>query len=225
MAITVVQTSFAQGTIAQPSSLSPVFASNVTAGNCVIAVISFAGATSPISTVKTGTNADNWANGITVNSGSTIGTAIWIDPNSAGGSNTIAVTATGSNLQYVYTYEVSGIITSSPTDKTSTATGTGTSWTSNTTATTTQASEIWIGGVTVAINATQTGPTSPWTNETAANNTNYTGSAISGYQIVSTTGTATYAGTSGSSGTYAGAVIALKALVATTTTAQMFAVF
>lgn len=222
MAITLVQHNFGQATKALTSSITNTLGSNVTAGNCVVAVIGISGAAaSVISSVKLGTNADNWASAIGSSNGTTVSTAIWVDPVSVGGINTVVTTASGTHLAFVYVYEFSGVTTSSPVDRTSTSTGTGISWTSATTSVTTQSVESWIGGVTVNAAANQSGPASPWTNETGANNSNIANAGISGYQITSSTGAATYAGTSASSAAWAGAVVTLMSTGVTTSTGSM----
>lgn len=233
MAITLVQhasstTSFTSGT---SGTAHATFGSNITAGNCVIAAFSIQTVSfSPtVSSVTTNGSADNWANAIT-ETGHAVGPgAIYVDPNSAGGQKQINVAAsfggTASTLTSVAIlidiFEVSGLATTSPVDKTQGSSGgAGTSWTSGSTATTTNANEFWVGVAAIAASATNTtlvvtGPGAPWNNETVLNTfLDDTGAALevyqaSGYQIVSSTGTATYSGTTDHNCFYNGCVVTL----------------
>lgn len=179
MAITVVQTA-SGGTTG--SSVSVSFTDNVTSGNCVIAAISDYADThsgNTISSVELGSSADNWV--AAKASQSQWGAAIWVDPDSAGGNNTVNITLANSATScHVDIYEISGLAASSVTDKTSSSSGTGTSYTSGTTGTTTQAHEFWVGTTSGLINTFPSG----WTELD-----------YSCYDIVSSTGTATFSGT------------------------------
>jgi hypothetical protein len=204
VAITVVQSK----TIA--NALSGSFTSSTTAGNCVVVVVNaFNNSSTPsVSGVTLGGSADNFTQAVSVvnSSSSYVLSAIWVDPGCAGGQTAVAVS--GSNLTVnsnfgITIYEVSGLAASNVTDKTSSSSAnSGTSWTSGTTATTTQANEFWIGAVTTAATSfTQPGA---WTNSA------YTSNAGSGYQIVSSTGTATYNATLSPSTDWSACVAALK---------------
>ena len=219
---------------------SATFGSSPTAGNCLIAcftVIDQPG-TASITSVKTGASADNWASAAVENQASVNGviTAIYACPDTGASSSTVNVavtfggTASTSNnvVVLVDIFEVSGLVLSSAVDKTSVNSpgGTGeTSFTSDATATTTQASEFWIGvagawtessGVSVGFG----GPSSPWANETALtgtaklSGTSYGAAQVAGYQVASSTGTATYSGTMSQSSLYCAAVVTLKAAAA-----------
>jgi len=194
---------------------APAFASNTAAGNCLVAVISVAvfTGTPSIASVTTNGTAENWtlAKSETRSSGSTLITAIYVDPNTGGGQKIIDVNcsftsslASNDAEILVDIYEVAGVAASSMLDQVAGATNTGspTTFSSGATPTTTAASEIEFGGVgafgnvgAVAI----TGPSSPWTNETTLTGTFFTAdfniSQKSGFNIVSSTGTATYSGT------------------------------
>lgn len=206
--------------------------SAATAGNCLVANVNVVGSagTPSVSGVKTGSNVENWAKGVEVDDATnTACSAIWVDPNTAGGGTTVAVTVafnatattTNSVTVMVDAFEFSGVVTSSPVDKTTTgATGqTSTSWSSGTTSTISQASEVLIGTMTATAasgSTTVTGPSSPWTNESvisstvAFSGTSFDCYALSGYQIVSSTGTATYNGTTSSSSIWDSVALTLK---------------
>lgn len=222
----------ASGTTA---TAAPTFASNATAGNCLVACITVGvqHGTPSISSVTTNGTAEHWVlaksqtvNSTFINDGIQV-VAVYVNPNTGGGQKIIDVNcsfttslASGNDAEIlVDIYEVSGLVSSSVTDKTASsqvAAG-STSWTSTATATTSQASEIFIG--VVGANgfsgvAAITGPSSPWTNETTLNSSYGSGTCLtaqrSGFNIVSSTGTATYSGTiTNDDGGYAAVVATL----------------
>ena len=195
-----------------PNALSGSFTSPTTAGNCVIvAVVAFSGGAAPsVSGVTLGGVADNFAAVASgVNGAATFLLAsCWADPNCAGGQT--AVVVSGSNLTVstssgIILLEVSGLATGSVTDQTSTGnSNSSASWSSGTTATTAQAYEFWVGVNATANGATQ--PGSPWTQLVFPASV---GEGM-GYQIVTATGTATYAGTQSPAGQYGALVGTLK---------------
>lgn len=128
------------------------------------------------------------------------------EANAASGQTAIAVTETNANAPVIIAFEVSGLVTASVLDVSHSATGTATSWSSGSTTTTTQATELWLGAACV-VNTAPTGPASPWTNISQASSTT---DGIAGSQIVSSTGAASYAGTGGGSNGWASVVVALK---------------
>lgn len=209
MAITVVHTTTA-------STLSVTIPST-TAGNCLVVCIStedFSGTTvQSVSGVTLGGSAGNFAQlAASALAGANVcASFIWADPNCAGGQTAIVIS--GSNLNVATTaggvtvYEISGLTASSVLDQSSTSIGASATYTSGTTPTTTQASEIVIG----CINFFDTLSTSPagYTNSTFT-------FGITGYKIVSATGAYVYSATQSPSGNYAGAVVALKAAPAVT---------
>lgn len=196
----VVQTASGNGT-----TLS--FASATTAGNCVVVCFLDNGSltTPSVSAMTLGGSAGNFAALVTsTNSAGHQLATIWADPSCAGGQTAIAVTEASGNHPVIIAYEISGIASASPLDKSSTGNASSGTWSSGTTATTTQAAEAWVGCA-VINNTPPTGPGAPWTN---TNQTNSTTQAIAGQQITSSTGTATYNGTSGSTN-WAAAVVTL----------------
>jgi len=239
MAISVVQNISTTAAVSSGTSATTAttFSSNTTAANCLVACIYYSGpfGDSPsITSVTTNGTAENWASAVSkVDTGGSGGDtiAIWVNPNTGGGQKVIDVnwsfggTAGSTNQGFILidSFEISGLALSSVVDKTISGTGSGAgTFSSTATATTTQASEIAIGMVGAAQNAgstmTVTGPSSPWVNETTRNvGVNISGTTYqiyekSGYNILSSTGTATYSGTlSSTSNNYAAAVVTLKA--------------
>jgi len=220
--------SFTSGT----SGTVTVTISAAAAGNCLVAAINSSGSngTPSVSSVKTGSSVENWAKGVELDDASnTACAAIWVDPNTAGGGTTVAVTvafgatasATNTCEVFVDVFEFSGVASSSPVDKTSTgATGSNSSsWTSGATATTAQASEVAIGTIgatALSGTSTVTGPSSPWVNESTLSGTVVLGGssfntyAQSGYQILSATGAVTYSGSTSVSTLWDTVVLTLK---------------
>lgn len=183
MAITVVQTATA-------SALSFSFASNVTAGNTVIVCVSSeGGATGSISGITIGGQPDHFAEVSAAHEhvSNYVDVFIWADFNATGGSSSVTVSGSQLNVDGtgggLVAYEVSGLAS---VDRTHAGTGSGTSWSSGAT-TTTAADEFWVG-VANAYNGISAA-SSPWG---GGHSFQY---ACSQYQVVSSTGAATYAST------------------------------
>ena len=183
---------------------------STTAGNCLIVCVCSDNNTAAITGMTLGGSAGNFGQLISPVVGVNETVNIWADPNCAGGQTSVVISGTNLGLGSVdggvTIYEVSGLVATLAAllDKSSSGTGIG-NFSSGTTATTTQASEIWIGA-NLNFGGSITGPGVPWANVTP------TGDCITGYQIVSSTGTATYSGSGG--GGYAAAVVTLKAAAA-----------
>lgn len=192
-------------------SLTVTLGSATTAGNCLVVCISAWNAvtSASVSGITLGGSADNFAKADSALGGSS-DAEIWTDQNCAGGLTSVVITTTGGsapNSSIIATvYEVSGAAASGAVDQVNHGTGTATSWSSGPTGTTSNAAEIWFGvfaGVDSSNSRTVAGPPSPWTN-TSASTVSIggieAGYFISGEQIVSSTGTSTYAGTQNDSG-------------------------
>jgi len=204
-------------------SLTITLDSPTTAGNALIVVLAASGTTSnptSISSITLGGVADNFAQISTFGSSSdaAIG-ATWLDLNCAGGQTSIVITAsggTGTLAVMASVYEWSGLYPVSPLDQTANAVGTGaTTWSSGASPTTTQASELWIGAVfttSTASGPTLTGPSSPWTNLAQVNQAqgSFNDQWMSGWQVVSSTGAATYNGSVSASSDWIAKVITLR---------------
>ncbi|MCX6877119.1 MAG: DUF2341 domain-containing protein [Verrucomicrobia bacterium] len=114
-------------------------------GNTMVAVISTRGTSSGRVTGITQTGAA-WAR-----AAQTVGTAgttteIWFAPNVSGAGAAVTINQS-SLLSAAVVMEYSGVLTVRPLDKTASATGNGATAATGTTATTTQANELWIGGL------------------------------------------------------------------------------
>lgn len=219
MAPVLVQSKSATGA---GSPLSVTLTSPTTAGNCLIVCSSGnSSVTDPVVTgVTLGGSADHFAPVATVgNSGTDFAlTSQWADPGCAGGQTAVSVafSSSGTPVLDVTVMEWSGLATSSVVDKTASQVNSSgaTSWSSTATATTTQASEVAIGcvgGFNGSGIGTITGPSSPWTN--LAQETSGGGSygLRTGWQVLSSTGTPSYAGTFAASSDYAAVIATYKA--------------
>lgn len=239
MAVTLVQhtSATAQFTSGTSGTITATFGSNTAVGNCLVAAFSVGCDGThflvTVSSVKTGANAENWALAVSQTGDAFAQAFIYVDPSTGGGATqvnvTIAFGATASTSEslciLVDVYEVSGIVAASPVDKTSSGHNLTSSWSSGATATTTNPIEFWVGTCAnspALANTTQTltGPSSPWTNETSLVSSAQQGGTVaadkfftyqlSGFQIRSATGTATYNGTSTASSDWGAAVVTLK---------------
>jgi len=213
--ITVVQhasttQAFTSGT---SGTVSPAFGSATTPGTTLVACIGIENdiGVTTVSSVTTNGAAENWAQAVTDAAGVAFG---WWDGNTGGGQTVIDVTVTfggtstasDSTVVTVDIYEVSGLGSAPAIDKTASADSSGTSWSSGN-ITTTQASEIAFGlnmgqGT---VSFTLTGPAAPWVNEAQLSITQQAGgsatpdASVSGYDILTSAGTISYAGTASSS--------------------------
>jgi hypothetical protein len=201
-----------------------------------------AGGGDQISSVTTNGSPDNWALSV-IPSPSQVAaypcTIIAVNQNASVSSTHVDINATfgstyttSNNGAYVAdVYEFSGVSTSGAVDQS--AVDYDDSYTpppisSGTTGTTTQANEVFVGGAyyvifTANTSSTLTGPASPWINEAqqtvsaqdggTSTADKYYGMGMSGYQIVSATGTTSYGVTSSvnDAGAGSGAVVTLKA--------------
>jgi hypothetical protein len=225
MAPVLVQSASNQGGGTSP--LTVTLGSPTTAGNCII--VCFSSSSSPtnpsVTGITLGGSAGNFAQAATAGSVSTDSctTQQWADPNCAGGQTAVAVSFSPAATSVCITVmEWSGLVLSSPADKTaSQVNDTGvTSWSSTATATTTQASEVAIGAV-GGLNAsgigTITGPSSPWANLTQETSASTHLGLLAGWQVLSSTGTPSYAGTFAASSEYTALIVTYKAAAAAAT--------
>ena len=199
-----IQTAFAQGTSA--TSLTVNFSSNTTTGNTIIVCVTAKGSTANpgVSGITIGGNADSFTYAQFFSNNSEYDAEIWYDAGCLGGQTSVVISFSGGTGGTYSTaaqiYEMPGGL--SYDTSTGSAATTGTTWTSTATATTTQAKEIWFGAARTHSTATVTGA---WTSVVNAlsNGTNH----AAAYQIVTSTGTATFSGTQ-TSGLYTAVVVA-----------------
>lgn len=239
MAIAFVQhaSTTAQYTSGSSATTSATFASNTTAGNCLVACwtleVLASGSSGPVfSSINTNGAVENWSG---QGYGADPQVGIDVNPNTGGGQKIINLnwsfggTATTSNscCALVDIYEFSGLVLSGVTDQVTGFSNSNIAWDSGATSTTTLANELWIGNVGIWIatfNTTSTvTPPGAFTNQTLLQSSAQLGGTgtssrlfvyqQSGYQIVSSTGTAEYNGTASqqSSSTWAANVFTLKA--------------
>jgi len=257
MTITLVQhagnaATFTSGT---SGTVTATFGASTTAGNCLVACVSWGGAafnTTDTPSVNTNGSAENWTEEYQSQNALDTGfSSTWVNWDTGGSQTAIKVpwdfgntpTTSNSNFLAVDVYEVSGLISASnPTDQGSNQNGTssGTSWDSGTSSMTTNPNEIWFGvGVAQAVAtntaATITGPGGGWNNEAQLSTSYQSGGTgtthqhdvgqMSGYQIVSSEGTADYSGTVSTSSATAASVTTFAAPVAATTSTLLIASF
>lgn len=215
MAIVRVQGAGATET-AQSTTLSATISSS-TAGNLLAVAFGLKG-TSPTITSVTDNKSQTWTAGV-VNSGSTNVSGVYYFLNTAAGVTTVTITTGQTDTIEMYVWEFSGVATASAIDGTG-ATSNGSS-TAPTTggAVTTNANDLLLGSIvwlgTNTISAITGGFTAEATQQsTPASNIQ---NVSAGYQIVSSTGTYTFAGTLSGSVTWVAALTALKAAVGGTT--------
>src|ERR1700677_1484791 len=159
MAISVVQHASGSATFSSGATgtATATFGSNITPGNCVVAIIGVEGGFGNFTLTSVTTNgaADNWSQALV--DGDTI-TFFYVNPNSVGGQTVVDVNFSLTGLSTSVTmgvlidlYEVSGVLTTSVVDSSTTThdidSTSSTSWTSGTSAVTNHANEIWFGAV------------------------------------------------------------------------------
>lgn len=212
MAITLKQS--AQNSTNNGSSVTVTLGSATTAGNCIVVAVGI-GANDTVTGITLGGSAGNFAS-LAGTDGSTTTQAgwIWADPNCAGGQTSVIVTPSGTARILASVFEFSGVATVSPLDKSSSnAPGSSMNWTSNSTATTAQAVEAWVGLVITGA-STITGPASPWANLAQQSaGTKIVNAMMAGSQITSSTGAAVYSGTQTANDQYTAVVVTLKPAV------------
>ena len=203
MAITVVNSTFSNST-------TPTIPAT-TAGNCLVVLIGCGGSSATLSGITLGGSADNFGQLIApVVNAAQFEIFTWADPNCAGGQTAISLSGSGlavgvtSGLGGVAIYEVSGLATTlgALLDKSSVGTGSVTAYSSGATATTANANELWVGSA-GSSGTISTGPGAPWNNHLNPN------TFMTGYQVASSTGAATYSGNVGS-GSWAANVVTLN---------------
>lgn len=202
MPITVVQTAPSVQVQSLSGTLTATFSNPTGSGNSLVACITTAASvTCPtVSGLTLGGSGDNWevANSDPTTAGLT--STIWYDPGCSSGKTVVVLSFTGgsgvSGDVYLTVYEVTGVLAFDKGSSGNVASGAST-FSSGTTATTTAANEIFFGSATATnVIPTVTGVGSWTTQSTGAGQYDQ----IAGYQIVSSTGTATYSGTVSSSG-------------------------
>jgi hypothetical protein len=190
---------------ANGNSLVAVISTRRTSGN-VVSGITQTGATWSKAAATTGT------------AGST--TDIWYAPNVTNAGTTVTITLIASARAAVVVAEYSGVLTANPLDQTAKTTGNNGTPVTGTTPVTTQADELWIGGIGL-VNSTYTytvnsGPLASFANRSSASNTAGNNARIYALDYVaSTTGAASSGGTS-TAANWSGAIATFKTVTPST---------
>ncbi len=196
------------------SSISVTTTSTPTSGNVLIAVIGTSRTTS--GSVRTVSSISETNVAWSKQASESYSTAtpevdveIWLGVVSASASTTVTINLSGSpNGAVADICEYSGIATSSYLDQTAVNTNSGTATDTGTIAATTQATELWIGGITVGAANSQTVPTNSFTLRDGATGTSISVAYLE--KFVSSTGTAN-SGTTVSSNRWVGCIATFKA--------------
>lgn len=204
------------------SSLVIDLPASTTSGNTLIVLVAASGtSTNPTAiTVDFNTAADNWTQDTTFGSSSdaAIG-ATWRDSNCASGKTQVRITLTGGagTIAIMATVFERNDLAASPLDLNANSVGTSsTTWDSTSTGTTSQATEVVFGAAFATRSGAQTtitGPSSPWTNLNADYpllQDSFWDHWIVGYQVVSSTGTFDYSGTTAAACDWIAKVVTYK---------------
>ena len=194
------------------------------AGNTLIAVISTRGtsANRVSGITQSGTT---WARVTQATNGSGTTTEIWIASNVSGAGTQVAISMAASLRAAAVVAEYRGLLAVGPLDQISSATGTSNAASTGTTATTSQDSELWLGGIGIADGRTNRFLTAPYGNSftviasSQSSNTSNDAMIYALEKIVNGTGTASTSGTLGTSGvsdSWAGAITTFKAATLST---------
>jgi hypothetical protein len=171
-------------------------------GNTLVACVTTTGATtSPaVSAITLGGSADHWQAAVTDPGTVKYGGAIWYDPGCASGQTSVVVSISGgsgvSGEIYVAVYEVAGVLFADQHSTGDAASG-AVSWSSGATGTTAQASEIFFGACTASTAIPTVTGAGTWTTQSSGLGAL---DQVSGFQAVTSTGTATFSGTIPSGG-------------------------
>jgi hypothetical protein len=183
-------------------------------GNTLIAVISTRSTTANAVSSISQTGA-SWSRAASTTGTAGVTTEIWYAPNISGAATTVTINVSGGSgfdsTAVVAQYD--GILSASALDKTATSTGTNTAAFTGATATTTQANELWIGGIGLADNVSFSSPTNSFTSFANVNSGgSSTRSTIYALErIVTATGAAASGGTVSATAQWAGAMATFKA--------------
>lgn len=170
--------------------------SSTTAGNTLIACI-YSGAAS-ISSVKSGTNVENWASRTLLNTATIGPVAIWSDPSCGGGATSVVVTQASSQPMGVFVYEFPGVWTFDVAAAGGSVVETSKNFSSGSSGTLSTTSDLLIGMVagynaSAAAMTITTAPASPWVNQTEVTWLTYT-FLYTSYMNATATTAQTYSG-------------------------------
>ena len=210
------------GTATSGSTVTATFSSPTTAGNTIVVLVSnLAAVARTVSSISLTGASDTFtkAVGLSANVSVQLDTEIWADANCSGGHTAVVVTFSGAITDAeLNVIEWNGL--SGTADKTQTNDGQiVSSWSTGSTGTLSQASEVAFGVVCVDAlggEITITGPASPWTNLAQVTADPVNGDAqMAGYKQVSATTALTYNGTTDNAMVYVAAIATFKNIVST----------
>lgn len=190
-----------------------------TAGNCLVLCIQSVNQSAITGVTFTGGIRDNWEQVVeTSGAGEGGNCAIWIDYDCLGSEESILIATASASSQQINAqlYEFSGVATAAPVDRTQFHSSdiSDITWTSNSTALTRNATEVWVGMFGgLSFSAFVPDQPSGWSTPLAYipnSNGGQFSRLLSAYKFTTTTGNAVYSdGSNGVSFTYAALVIAL----------------
>ena len=179
-------------------------------GNTLIAVISTRGTSAGRVSSITQTGA-TWTRASQAANANGTTTEIWYAPGVSGAGTTVTINLAASLFASAVVAEYSGVLAVSPLDQTNNATGSSTAAVTGTTPTTTEAGELWIGGIGLTNSSYTLG--SPLNSFTAFTNSASTSGTAGNNarvyaleKIVTSTGAASSGGTVSSSSQWSGAI-------------------
>lgn len=202
------------------SSISVSLGTVPVSGNTLIAVIATRGNTSGIVTSITQTGA-TWTRAIQAartSSSPGVTNEIWYASGVSGAGTSITINQSTVKSAAVV-IEYSGLLVPGPLDQTATATGSGSAVSTGTTASTSEANELWIGGIAISSGSTTVSSILNGFTSVANSATNgfNNAKAYALEKIVSATGTASSGGTASNSNiTWAGTMATFRAAQAGT---------
>jgi len=213
LAITRVQGN-ARGT-STSNSISVTMGSTPTSGNILVATIGIKDLNTYRTVSSISQTGCSWTRQVSKTSYSTdyFDVEIWFGVVSSGASASITITLTGTaTCSVADVCEYSGVLTTGFLDKTASATGYSNTPQTGTTATTTQANELWIGSTIVRVGAAQSNPANGFT---LLDGTNYSSMSLAYLEkIVSSTGQASSGTSTASTWDWAGCIATFKASAA-----------
>ena len=184
-------------------------------GNTLVAVITTSGTTTGQVSSITQTGA-TWTRAAQAANAAGVTASIWYATNLSGAGTAITINLASSLRAAAVVAEYSGVLAASPVDQTANSTNNSASPVTGTTATTTQGSEVWVGGIAFINNSITLGSilnsfSSVANTSSSGGNANVNIGVYALDKIVSATGAASSGGTLSSASQWAGALATFKA--------------
>ncbi len=219
MPLTPIQLSPTVTVAGASGTLTATLPGNTGTGNTLVACITTTGGTTcpTVSGLTLGGAAGNWQAAYSDPTTAGFTGYVWYDPGAASGQTSVVLTfagGAGTAMEvYLVVYEVPGVLTFDKGSHGDSASSPAATWSSGATATTSQANEIFFGAATSTLEVPTVTGAGTWTTQSTGAGT-YDQAA--GYQVVSSTGTATFSGTFAASGRAYAAVVATFYVASTT---------